>query len=129
MSLVARHLEQAGIPTVVIGSAKSIVERCGAPRFLYSDFPLGNPCGKPYDQAMQRDIVLRALDLFETMKSPGVTVQTPYQWSDNDDWRLAFCRVDDSNRDEIRRKGDERRAVQAKAKSDGLVRSPLIDKQ
>ena len=35
MSLVARYLERNGIPTIVMGAAKDIVEWCGVPRFLY----------------------------------------------------------------------------------------------
>ena len=35
-----------GIPTVVMGCAKDIVEHCGVPRFLFSDFPLGNAAGQ-----------------------------------------------------------------------------------
>ena len=50
VSLLARHLENNGIPTVVLGSGKDIVEHCAVARFLFIDFPLGNPCGKPYDQ-------------------------------------------------------------------------------
>ena len=42
ISLHARYLEAHGIPTVVMGCAKDIVEHCGVPRFLFSDFPLGN---------------------------------------------------------------------------------------
>ena len=41
MSLVARYLERNGIPTVVMGAAKDIVEYAGVPRFLFSDFPHG----------------------------------------------------------------------------------------
>ena len=37
MSLVARILEEAGIPTVILGSAIDIVEHCGVPRFLFTD--------------------------------------------------------------------------------------------
>ncbi|MEZ5231807.1 MAG: hypothetical protein R2749_03740 [Acidimicrobiales bacterium] len=48
MSLVARHLEANGIPTVIVGSARDIVEQAGVARFLFVDFPLGNPMGKPY---------------------------------------------------------------------------------
>ena len=48
-SLVARHLEANGIPTVVMGCAKDIVEHAAVPRFLFSDFPLGNSAGKPHD--------------------------------------------------------------------------------
>ena len=65
MSLVARHLEEAGIPTVIIGSGRDIVEECGVPRFLFVDFPLGNPCGKPWDRDMQHAITGAALDLLE----------------------------------------------------------------
>ena len=57
MSLTARHLEANGLPTVVIGSARDIVEQAGVARFLFSDFPLGNPCGIPYDVEMQTAIV------------------------------------------------------------------------
>jgi D-proline reductase (dithiol) PrdB len=47
LSMVARHLEAHGIPTVLIGSALDVVECCGAPRFYFNEFPLGNPCGTP----------------------------------------------------------------------------------
>jgi len=53
-SLVARHLEAHGIPTVVMGCAKDIVEYIGVPRLLFSDFPLGNAAGRPNDNASQR---------------------------------------------------------------------------
>ena len=49
VSLVARHLEANGISTVVMGCAKDIVEHAAVPRFLFSDFPLGNSAGKPHD--------------------------------------------------------------------------------
>lgn len=112
VSLVARHLEQAGIPTVVVGSARDIVEQCGVPRFLFTDFPLGNPCGAPYDVAMQSAIVGMALELLESAKAPRTTVQTPFRWR-NDDWRRDFMRVDGEDIDELRRLGEERRAQQA----------------
>ncbi len=112
VSLVARHLEQAGIPTVVVGSARDIVEQCGVPRFLFTDFPLGNPCGAPYDVAMQSAIVGMALELLESATAPRTTVQTPFRWR-NDDWRRDFMRVDGEDIDELRRLGEERRAQQA----------------
>ena len=86
MSLVARHLEAHGIPTVVFGCARDIVEHCGVPRFVFSDFPLGNPCGKPFDVAMQRHVVGLGLDLLATATGPGTTVVTPYAWGD-DTWK------------------------------------------
>ncbi|MGK0173257.1 MAG: D-proline reductase (dithiol) PrdB, partial [Gammaproteobacteria bacterium] len=100
VSLTARHLEQAGIPTVIIGSARDIVEQCAVPRFLFVDFPLGNPCGKPRDVNMQRDIIGQALNLLERAWEPQTTVQTRHVWNaDNDTgWRDNFMPVDDSNR-------------------------------
>ncbi len=85
MSLTAHHLEAAGIPTVVVGSARDIVEECGVARFLFVDFPLGNPCGKPYDVAMQSAIVGQALDLLEHAWQPHTTVQSPFVWNADDD--------------------------------------------
>ena len=64
MSLVARHLEANGLPTVIIGSALDIVEHCGVPRFLFTDFPLGNPCGHPWRRDMQKKIACPLLVLW-----------------------------------------------------------------
>jgi hypothetical protein len=93
VSLVARHLETNGLPTVVVGSARDIVEQCGVPRFVFTDFPLGNPCGKPYDAVMQRTIVGIALDLLETARHPRTSVQTPFQWDETGEWRATYLRI------------------------------------
>jgi hypothetical protein len=87
VSLVARHLEAHGIPTVVFGCARDIVEHCGVPRFIFSDFPLGSPCGRPFDVAMQRHIVRMGLELIESATQPGTTVVTPYEWSQDSSWK------------------------------------------
>lgn len=108
MSLVARHLEANGIPTVIIGSARDIVEHCGVPRFLFVDFPLGNPCGKPWDIDMQRRILRHGLSLFESLTEPMTTAVSDEQWGD-DDWKQRYMEVNDSNRDELARKGEELR--------------------
>ncbi len=69
ISLVARHLEANGISTVVMGCAKDIVEHAAVPRFLFSDFPLGNSAGKPHDPASQAFTLELALRVLET--APG----------------------------------------------------------
>jgi hypothetical protein len=66
VSLVARHLESNGIPTAVFGCARDIVEWAGVPRFVFTDFPLGNPCGRPFDAVMQSAILETGLRLLET---------------------------------------------------------------
>jgi len=118
VSLVARHLESVGIPTVVMGSARDIVEECGVARFQFVDFPLGNPCGKPWDVAMQSEIVAGALSLLEHAWQPRTTVQRPEVWSKEDDsfWRERYMLVDDNNREALARAGEERRLAQVALK-------------
>ncbi len=119
VSLVSRHLEAAGIPTVVIGSARDIVEECGVARFVYTDFPLGNPCGKPYDAAMQLEITGCALDLLETATIARTSVQTPYVWDEDAAWKDRYARVDAADAAKLKAAGDARRARQNDAKREG----------
>jgi hypothetical protein len=123
VSLVARHLEESGIPTVVVGSARDIVEECGVARFLFSDFPLGNPCGKPGDVAMQQAIVGFAFDLLESATLPRTTVQSPFVWSEDATWKERYARVDPERAEALRRAGEARRAQQQGAKTSGRARS------
>ena len=116
MSLVARHLEAAGIPTVVIGCARDIVEQCAVPRFLFVDYPLGNPCGKPDDVENQRAIVGMALDVLERAFAPQTTVQAPFVWSEDNSWRDDYMAVDPDELDRLRAAGEARRREQAENK-------------
>ncbi len=111
------------MPTVVIGAGRDIVEHCGVPRFLFTDFPLGNPVGRPGDADMQRQCVDMAFELFERAFAPRTTVQTPFVWSDDHSWRDRFMQVDDSNRAKLAQLGEQRRKEQAAAKTDGRARS------
>jgi len=94
VSLTARHLEANGIPTVVMGCARDIVEHAGVSRFLFSDFPLANSCGKPGDLESQRGLVAMALDLLEAARAPRTAVQSPYRWADDQSWKEDFYRLD-----------------------------------
>lgn len=92
MSLVARHLEEAGYPTVVIGSARDIVEQAAVARFVFTDLPLGNPCGPPGDREAQGLVVDTALQLFDSAFLPRTTVQAPVNWPDHD-WRASYMSI------------------------------------
>ncbi|MEM1229821.1 MAG: hypothetical protein AAGI15_04735 [Pseudomonadota bacterium] len=116
MSLVARKLEAHGIATVIAGSALDIVTHAGVPRFLFNDFPLGNPIGKPFDRVMQRAVVRQSLELLAQAKGPATHWQTPFEWSADESWRAVYARVDASNRERLKALGDERRARQAAKK-------------
>ena len=107
VSLAARHLEANGIPTVILGCAKDIVEYAGVARFLFSDFPLGNPCGRPHDAASQALTLDLALSVLERAPAPRTTVQSPLRWSDNPDWKLDFSNIARLSPEEIARRRAE----------------------
>jgi D-proline reductase (dithiol) PrdB len=107
VSLAARYLEEHGIPTVVMGCAKDIVEYVGVPRFLFSDFPLGNPTGRPHDGESQGLTLELALRVLETAPGPRTTVQNPLRWSDNPDWKLDYSNVARLSPEEIARRRAE----------------------
>jgi len=87
VSLAARHLEAHGIPTVIMGCAKDIVEHCGVPRFLFSDFPLGNSAGRPFDVESQAQTLELALRVLESAPAARTTVQSPLRWSADAAWK------------------------------------------
>ncbi len=94
MSLVSRHLEENGIPTVVIGNARDIVEQCGVARLLFVDYPLGSPCGEPDKPDQQRAIVSFALDLLESATAPRSTVRAPFDWPKGATWKKKIFSED-----------------------------------
>jgi D-proline reductase (dithiol) PrdB len=90
VSLAARHLEAHGVSTVIMGCAKDIVEHCGVPRFLFSDFPLGNSAGRPFDVESQTETLELALRLLESAPAARTTVQSPLRWSADASWKRDY---------------------------------------
>ena len=122
MSLVARYLEEHGVPTVMFGCARDIVEHCGVPRFVFTDFPLGNPTGRPFDPASQRHIVGLGLEMLEQAKVPGTTIQTPYVWSADTSWKDKVLTKEQPFLDaESTEKWLDRKAAYKELKSAGKV--------
>lgn len=124
MSLIARALESDGLPTVVLGCAKDIVEYVGVPRFLFSDFPLGNAAGRPHDPASQAATIELALDLLERAPAPRTTVQSPQRWQADASWKLDFSNVEQLSAEEIarrRRAFDEQKEIARARREDAGV--------
>ena len=106
-ALVARHLEANGIPTVVMGCAKDIVEHAAAPRFLFSDFPLGNSAGKPHDVDSQALTLELALRLLESASGARTTMQSPLRWSEDASWKLDYNNIAQMSPEELARRRAE----------------------
>ena len=117
VGLAARHLEAHGISTVIMGCAKDIVEHCGVPRFLWSDFPLGNSAGRPFDVASQVETLELALRVLESAPAPRTTVQSPLRWSADASWKLDYNDLSKLSPDAIAERRKEFEVVKAVAKA------------
>jgi len=106
-SLLARYLEEAGIPTVIMGAAKDIVEYCGVPRLLFSDFPLGNAAALPDNEQSQDSNFELALRLLESAPSARTTVQSCLVWASDPSWKLDYSNLGRLSAEEIARLRDE----------------------
>tara|TARA_B100000676_G_scaffold148627_1_gene146919 strand:+ start:642 stop:1037 length:396 start_codon:yes stop_codon:yes gene_type:complete len=72
VSLIARHFEAAGLPTVILGSALDIMTTGRPPRAAFLDYPLGHESGRPFDPADQRSVVRQALGLLHALEAPAI---------------------------------------------------------
>jgi len=116
VGLVARHLEANGIPTVIMGCAKDIVEHCGVPRFVWSDFPLGNSAGRPFDRDSQAQTLELALRLLESAPAARTTVASPLRWP-AEGWRQRYFDVRKLSPEDIEERRKEFDVVKAVAKA------------
>jgi len=92
VGLIARTVEEGGIPTISLSSAWDITESVKPPRSVFINFPLGHTSGKPFDHDLQTKIIKDAFDALKSIKEPGTIVDLPYQWQDNDDsWEREIC--------------------------------------
>ena len=122
ISLVARHLEANGIPTVVLATARDIVEHVGLARVVHTDFPLGNPCGEPHQPEQQRAILEMGFKLLEHAFSPRTTVQTPFRWSEGDAWKeRVFTQAQPWKSGEVEQDWLRRKEHYRKLKAEGKV--------
>lgn len=85
--MVARYLEERGIPTLCLGSAHDILLAGQAPRSVFLDYPLGHSCGKPFNEVNQYDVLTKALEIFEAADKPGHIEVLDLDWG-SEDWKI-----------------------------------------
>lgn len=78
MSLVARGLEAAGIPTVSFTAARDITASAWPPRAVYVHTPLGWQVGMPGDRDGQRARLEAVLRAGVDITAAGTIVDLPY---------------------------------------------------
>src|SRR5712691_2290944 len=90
-----------------MGCAKDIVEHCGVPRFLWSDVPLGNPAGRPFDVESQAQTLELALRVLESAPAARTTVQSPLRWSEDAAWKRDYLDLTKLTPDKIAERRQE----------------------
>lgn len=80
MGLVARAIEEAGIPTVSMSSAFDLSTLVKPPRTFFVNYPLGHQAGKPFDKENQTEIIKTALGTAKDIEAPGAILELPYTW-------------------------------------------------
>ncbi len=84
MGLVARIVEEHGVPTLTYCLARDIMVKVKPPRAVFIDYPLGYTTGRPNDVANQRDIIKSGLDALIRFTAPGSIIDLPFTWSGDD---------------------------------------------
>ena len=80
MPVLARWIEAAGIPTVVVTMMPAVAEERRAPRIVGAEFPFGHAFGMPHDRAMQRGVIELALRVLSGASAFGVRVDYDAEW-------------------------------------------------
>ena len=80
MPVLARWIEAAGIPGVVVTMMPQTASELLAPRVVGVEFPFGHPFGMPGDRGMQRLVLETALAVLAGAAGPGVRVDVDLEW-------------------------------------------------
>jgi hypothetical protein len=78
--VLARHIEAAGIPTVVVTMMPDTAQQLVTPRVVGVEFPFGHPFGLPNDRDTQRLVLGTALRVLAGAASPGTRVDIDHEW-------------------------------------------------
>lgn len=116
VAIAAHGLETAGIPTVIMGCARDLIEHVGVPRLLFNNFPLGNGAGLPHDRESQYQIARLATAMLETAHCARSTVQSPFTWSAENNWQKDYSNADLLDTQEIAKRRAAFDAVKVDAK-------------
>ena len=80
MPVLARRIEAAGIPTVIVTMMPRTATQLLAPRVVGVEFPFGHPFGQPGDRATQRLVLQTAVSVLAGAERPGTRVDLDLEW-------------------------------------------------
>jgi len=78
--VLARWIEAAAIPTVVVTMMPAVAEDRRAPRIVGVEFPFGHSFGMPGDKTMQRHVLELTLRVLAGARGFGTRVDVDIEW-------------------------------------------------
>ncbi len=78
--MLARRIEAAGIPTVVVTMMPLTATQLLAPRVVGVEFPFGHPFGQPGDVDTQRLVLKTAVTVLAGAAEPVTRVDIDLEW-------------------------------------------------
>jgi hypothetical protein len=78
--VLARWIEAAGIPTVIVTMMPALAEERRAPRIVGVEFPYGHAFGMPDHKAMQRRVLELALRVLAGAPAFGTRIDLDVEW-------------------------------------------------
>jgi hypothetical protein len=78
--VLARLVERAGIPTVVVTMMPDVAEWLLAPRVVGVEHPFGHSFGMPGDERTHRRVLATAMTLLAGAPRPGTRVDVDAAW-------------------------------------------------
>jgi hypothetical protein len=78
--VLARWIEAAGIPTVVVTMMPDLGPKLHTPRTVGVEFPFGHPFGMPHDTGMQHRVLGEALHVLAGAHRAGTRVDIDLEW-------------------------------------------------
>lgn len=79
-ALVARAIELAGVPTVLLGTDKELLKAVKAPRSVFVDHPAEAPLGNPGNAGKHEYLLRAALDAAWEFEGPGLVAELDLHW-------------------------------------------------
>jgi D-proline reductase (dithiol) PrdB len=83
VGLVARRVEEAGVPTVTLNMIWPYQNLVGMPRVAAIEHPFGRPFGDVGDTETQAGVLAAALAVFEKAREPGHIEHLPFVWHED----------------------------------------------
>ncbi|MBT6244171.1 MAG: hypothetical protein HOI43_02065 [Gammaproteobacteria bacterium] len=103
MCLIARHLESAGLPTLIMGSGLDILQAGKPPRARFLNYPLGFEAGQPFNEENQLAVLAAAISGFDDMTEPGIE---PVNFNWEQGWQMISDRDKHSAGSDLRSERD-----------------------